>query len=65
MKHIESIAEVLVRRDGITMEDAEHLVALAMEDLSARLSRGENTDDVCEDWFGLEPDYIYELIEHM
>ena len=65
MKHIESIEEVLVRRDGITMEDAERLVALAMEDLSSRLSRGENADDVCEDWFGLEPDYIYELIEHM
>ena len=58
----ETIAEILVRRDGLSIEDAEALVADAREDLYNRLEAGEMPEDICEEWFGLEPDYIMELL---
>lgn len=57
-----SILEILVDRDGMTEEDAEELIELAREDLHERIDQGEQPDDICEEWFGLEPDYIEELI---
>ena len=62
---VESIKTVLMRRDGIGEEEAEQLVSEAKSDLSQRLMDGENIDDIyniCSDWFGLEPDYLEELL---
>ena len=56
------IKEILMRRDGMTEGDAENLIEQAREDLLARLSEGKMPHDICEEWFGLEPDYIEELI---
>lgn len=49
-------------RDGITAQAADDLITDAKEDLFRRLNNGEMPDDICEEWFGLEPDYIFELI---
>lgn len=57
-----SIKDVLMTRDGMSPEDAEELVQLAREDLQDRLAEGELPEDICEEWFGLEPDYIDELL---
>ena len=57
-----SIVEVLMKRDGMTKEDAEELVQQAKEDMQKRFALGEMPDDICEEWFGLEPDYIMELL---
>lgn len=56
---LESIVDILMRRDGIDRSEAEDLVAEAKE----RVAAGENPEDILHDEFGLEPDYIYELIE--
>lgn len=56
-----SIVEVLMRRDGMSRKEAEELVEEARKDLNQRLSEGELPFDICEEWFGLEPDYMIDL----
>ena len=59
---MKTIKEILVERDGLAFKEAEDLIEEAREDLYSRLERGEYPYDICEEWFGLEPDYIDELI---
>ena len=56
------IAEILMKRDGYTREEAQDQVSEARDEMYSMLSRGENPEDICEMWFGLEPDYIDELL---
>jgi hypothetical protein len=58
----ETIKQVLMRRDHMTEEEAEDLITQAKADLNERLAEGEEPYDICEEWFGLEPDYLMELI---
>ena len=57
-----SIKKILMDRDGLTEAEAEDLITQAREDMMERLGEGEMPDDICEEWFGLEPDYIMELM---
>ena len=57
-----SIKQVLMRRDGLSEAEAEDLIFEAKEDLFQRLEDGEMPFDICADWFGLEPDYLDELL---
>lgn len=63
---METIKEVLMRRDGMTEDEADEVIALAKIDLQERLENPSAYDsafDICADHFGLEPDYIHELID--
>ena len=60
---METIKEVLMRRDGMSEEEADDLIAEAKEDLNDRLYKGEYPDDICQEYFGLEPDYLMELLD--
>jgi len=59
---MEKIKDILMKRDRMTEEEAEDLIDEAKTDLAERLEAGEIPYDICEDWFGLEPDYIEELM---
>ena len=59
---METIKEVLIRRDKMTNKEAEDLINDARKDLTNRLTDGEIPDDICAEWFGLEPDYVDELL---
>jgi hypothetical protein len=59
---VDKIANVLMERDGYSKEEAEREVEMAREELMERLGQGEMPFDFCEEWFGLEPDYLEELI---
>lgn len=59
---MESIKEILMRRDEMTEEEADAEIESARDDLHERLAEGEMPYDICSEWFGLEPDYIAELI---
>jgi len=61
---MKSILEVLVRRDNMSEEDAMELINEAKDELEMRLSgeSNENAYEICMDYFGLEPDYIMELL---
>ena len=59
-----SIKQTLIERDEITPEEADELIADAKAELYACIDNGDlmAAEEVCYDWFGLEPDYLEELI---
>lgn len=59
----DTVLSTLMRRDNMSPDAALDLIERAREDLSERLAEGEMPLDICEEWFGLEPDYIFELLE--
>ena len=57
------IKEVLMRRDKMTSEEADELIAEARTELEERIANGNSSaDDICEEFFGLEPDYVWDLL---
>lgn len=50
-------------RDKMSAEEAEELIREAKADLKQRIEEGELPEDICEEWFGLEPDYLFELLD--
>jgi len=56
------IREILIKRDGLTEMEADDLIEEARDDLMDRLEDGELPFDICGEWFGLEEDYIDDLI---
>ena len=59
---VDSIKSVLMSRDDMTEEEADDLIKEAREALYERLDQGEMPDDICAEFFGLEPDYLMELM---
>lgn len=57
-----SLKKVLMERDGLTEEEALEAIAECREDFNARLKEGEMPYDIMEEYFGLEPDYLDELL---
>ena len=51
-----------MRRDSMSSEDADDLIDEAKEALRYRVKKGYSTYNICAEYFGLEPDYIEELI---
>ena len=60
---METIKEVLIERDGMTAEAAEDLIAEAQAEFDSLIAEGdtESAEQICSEWFGLEPDYLIEL----
>ena len=54
----ESIKQILMRRDGMSADEAEEFIQEARE----AVAEGQDPEEVCYDYFGLEPDYIWELL---
>jgi len=59
---MESIKQALMRRDGVTEEEALEVISDARQDLNERLAGEEMPDSICAEWFGLEEDYVMELL---
>jgi U3 small nucleolar ribonucleoprotein component len=57
-----NLKKVLMERDNLTSEEAEKAIAEAAEELQARLANGEMPFDICDEFFGLEEDYLEDLI---
>ena len=62
---MESIKQVLMRRDNMAEEDADDLIESAKEALNEYLEYGDldQAEDICAEFFGLEPDYLFELMD--
>lgn len=58
------LRKILMRKEGISEEDAESLIEEAREDLNNLLMENNFSEawNVCETHFGLEPDYLEDLI---
>jgi hypothetical protein len=61
---MKSIKDILVERDGLSESEALELIQNAREELQDLLIEGrmEEAENICEEHFGLEPDYLMELI---
>jgi len=60
----ETIKQVLMRRDGMSAEEADELIEEAEEALASYIEEGDfaAAEDICEEYFGLEPDYLTEIL---
>lgn len=63
MDENESIKSVLIRRDKMTSDEADDLIQEARQQFNSYLEAGDMTsaEDICSEYFGLEPDYIIEF----
>lgn len=55
------IIKILVKRDGITVEEAKEQVEEAIAEVRAAINRGADCETVWDIWadeVGLEPDYL-------
>ena len=59
---MDSLTKVLMERDELTKEEATQQTDDARNELNERLAAGEMPFDICEEFFGLEPDYLEDLI---
>lgn len=63
---IQEIAEILMRRDGISYNEAMDMVERCQDELEILVQGGGSIDDA-EDcvayWLGLEPDYLVTLLD--
>lgn len=57
-----SLKKALMERDGLTEEQAQEQINNAREELMSQLENGEMPFDFCEEEFGLEPDYLEDLL---
>lgn len=54
----ETLKQVLMRRDGLSAAEAQSLIDEARE----RVLSGDDPEEVLAEEFGLEPDYIFDLL---
>lgn len=55
---VESLKKVIMERDGLSEDEADELITLAKE----CVQDGEDPEEVLSDMFGLEPDYIFDIL---
>jgi len=60
---MENIKDVLMRRDGLTGTQADKLITEAQLQFDSYLAEGEEemAYNICQEFFGLEPDYLVEF----
>ena len=58
MKTTNEIVRILMRRDGMERDEAEEL----LRDARADVENGEDPAEVLVAFFGLEPDYVWDLL---
>ena len=60
------IVNILMIRDNMSQEDAEELLSEARGEAEHIIDNDGSLDeieDILKDYFGLEPDYMFDLIE--
>lgn len=57
-----AIAEILVRRDGVTLDEAKETIREVQALLLADLEEGGDPEETIARELGLEPDYIFDLL---
>jgi hypothetical protein len=55
---VESILEVLMRRDGLTKDEAQERI----DEAKQMVLDGDDPEEVVHYEFGLEPDYIFDIL---
>ena len=55
---METLLEVLMRRDGLSLAEADEQIQVARDEVL----EGRDPEEVLEEMFGLEPDYVFDLL---
>ena len=60
-----NLVELLMRRDHFTREEAIEMLFTCKEDLERAVSDGNysEVDDIIMDDLGLEPDYLFDILD--
>ena len=60
-----NLVELLMRRDNLTREEAIEMLFTCKEDLERAVSDGSynEVDDIIMDDLGLEPDYLFDILD--
>jgi hypothetical protein len=62
-----SLKEVIMERDCLSEDVADELIEACRAEMMERLADPATMDempfDILEEWFGLEPDYLDDIIE--
>jgi len=58
------VVEILMRRDGITQNEAENLVDECREEMEQAIAYGRyfEAEDILASYLGLEPDYVFDIL---
>lgn len=56
------LIEVLMKRDGLSYEEARDMAREARKIIREALENGEDPEEAFTDFTGLEPDYLEELL---
>lgn len=62
---MKSIKQILIERDGLSEEEADDMLAEAKIEANnyfAQVPGARNPEEILYEDFGLEPDYVFELI---
>ncbi|GAA5521520.1 hypothetical protein LQ318_07195 [Aliifodinibius salicampi] len=61
---MKNIKEILLQRDNLSEKEADDLIREARDQMDRYLQRGDidSAYHICEEYFGLEPDYITQLM---
>lgn len=60
-----NLVELLMRRDHISREEATGMLFTCREDINRAVEEGNyyEVDDIIMDDLGLEPDYLYDILD--
>lgn len=57
---METIKEVIMTRDGMSEDETDALISEARSAIKADMDAGLDPEEGLAEWFGLEPDYIFD-----
>ena len=57
-----SLKQIIMRDEGLTSEEADKRIQQARTEIMQRIEGGELPFDFMEEQFGLEPDYLDDLL---
>ncbi len=61
---MDTIKDILIKRDGLTSSEANHEINQAKLRWAHYMDIGawDLAENICQEFFNLEPDYIYEIL---
>ena len=57
-----TVEEILIERNGMTPREADEYIDQSLVEINDRLNDGEDIYNLCEELFGLTPDYLMEYL---
>lgn len=56
------LEQVLMKRDNMSLAEVRQLISDARKDFDEHPENYIDVDQFMEEWFGLEPDYVFDVL---